>query len=450
MREKNIHEKKLEAGQTDASDMAAPESLMAESVTAEELLNADLSTLELGANQVTSGEDGFNWYKFEAVKGRKYNIDPCATVQMYYIENGEIAEAAPNNVFRAEHTGTYYLGFCGPVYNPKTDRYDLYTFTTNISEIPLIEDITVGEIQNRNIISEFQITMGYGTEYTIDYNNGTSETVKVDDDSYTDQYGNTVQYIYRRKDDNSDTEYKYNDKKPAGDYTIQFCVKGDVLETTGWEYTSVNAQDAEGNVFGYWDYLPEGKYALVIYVNGVEAASSEPVYNVVDRSKAEKLEPGEVTLESGREEYRPHWYRFTAEETGKYCFQQSPQMKVIYFQEDTKEEEDTGRGSLRAKAGETYYIGFSGYVYNEDEEVYTWTTQLERKPAVTDIQATPVKSTFYEDRYENEYARFTLQFTYDDGSSASFASWRKYYDVDGKGNGINVYLTRKCNESRKI
>lgn len=57
--------------------------------------------------------------------------------------------------------------------------------------------------KNRNIISEFQITMGYGTEYTIDYNNGTSETVKVDDDSYTDQYGNTVQYIYRRKDDNS-------------------------------------------------------------------------------------------------------------------------------------------------------------------------------------------------------------------------------------------------------
>lgn len=126
-------------------------------------------------------------------------------------------------------------------------------------------------------------------------------------------------------------------------------------------------------------------------------------------------------------------------------------MKVIYFQEDTKEEEDTGRGSLRAKAGETYYIGFSGYVYNEDEEeVYTWTTQLERKPAVTDIQATPVKSTFYEDRYENEYARFTLQFTYDDGSSASFASWRKYYDVDGKGNGINVYLTRKGDESGEI
>ena len=155
-----LEQNDVEAGQTDASDMAAPESLMAESVTAEELLNADLSTLELGANQVTSGEDGFNWYKFEAVKGRKYNIDPCATVQIYYIENGEIAEAAPNNVFRAEHTGTYYLGFCGPVYNPKTDGYDLYTFTTNISEIPLIEDITVGEIQNRNIISEFQITMG--------------------------------------------------------------------------------------------------------------------------------------------------------------------------------------------------------------------------------------------------------------------------------------------------
>ena len=400
-----LEQNDVEAGQTDASDMAAPESLMAESVTAEELLNADLSTLELGENQITSGENGFNWYKFEAVKGRKYNIDPCATVQMYYIENGEIAEAAPNNVFRAEHTGTYYLGFWGPVYNSKTDDYDLYTFTTNISEIPLIEDITVGEIQNRNIISEFQITMGYGTEYTIDYNNGTSETVKVDDDSYTDQYGNTVQYIYRRKDDNSDTEYKYNDKKPAGDYTIQFCVKGDVLETTGWEYTSVNAQDAE---------LPS-------------------------------LNTGENEIISGENDY--NWYRFEAVEDKKYAIDQWSNM-LIYTAVDNEmvAVSYNANGLFKAEQSGTYYLGFQSALNNEDtgnEDVYSWTANISEVVEVKNITVDELKNTSEISGLQHKMGigtKYTIEYT--NGDSETVVLDGGSY-TDTYGNTIRSYFVRE-------
>ena len=199
------------------------------------------------------------------------------------------------------------------------------------------------------------------------------------------------------------------------------------------------------------DDLPAGNYALAVSANGEQVAVSDYVYKVADASEAglTELKTGDsVAIESGKRESRANWYQFKAEKAGRYQFEKYSDMKVVYFADNgEKTNISVDTGSFKAEEGKVYYIGFYGEYETDDEYVTSWKTRFSEVPVVTAIEVTPKYTNFYAGVRQN-HANFGVQFTYADHTTADFTEWYATENIDGKGNGINIYLTADADTNR--
>lgn len=365
---------------------------------------ANLPELTEGENVIKSGKNSTVWYQFKASANTRYVLDTCSSLSVYTKQDGELKciSGGSNGAFQTEQEGIYYLGFLGRIWINGQENYE---WTTTLNEVPQVTSITIGTCKTTKIISGLQSGMGSGTEYTINYSDGTSESLTADwRGDYTDPYKN---YISGRFIPENDEE--------------------------NWYYWTGNK--------------PEGKYALAFYVDGEEKARTEYIFECIDVEKAElpELKTGKNTIHSGEGDY--NWYRFKAEETGKYRFSEyGDEMSVRRYNSVDQEWESlsVSRGGFKAEKNETYYIGFKGENEIEDDVYsYTWETQLSKVQGVKSISVTPKKTSFMEDTNEN-HALFSLKLIYDDGTEFTCENWRdSRYNVDGKGNGIEVHIVNK-------
>lgn len=269
-------------------------------------------------------ENDYNWYRFEAVEDKKYAIDQWSNMLIYTAVDNEMVAVSynANGLFKAEQSGTYYLGFQGALNNEDTGNEDVYSWTANISEVVEVKNITVDELKNTSEISGLQHKMGIGTKYTIEYTNGDSETVVLDGGSYTDTYGNTIRSYFVRE--NSSYSYDYDSEKPVGNYALLFWANDGEKGRTDYIFTSVDADEAG---------LPD-------------------------------LSVGENEITSVEEDYT--WYQFKAAEGIKYHIDRYNDLRVCTKENDNMTSVSTSNGSFKATKNGAYYIGFRGKIWNED------------------------------------------------------------------------------------
>lgn len=265
-----------------------------------------------------------------------------------YKENDNMTSVSTSNgSFKATKNGAYYIGFRGKIWNEDIGDYENDCFV-NISVAAEIKTITVGELQNQTIIAGLQTALGAGTEYTIEYMNGDSVTVKVDDGSYEDAYGNQIIYRYKQEG-NEGREYYYGEHKPVGRYTIVFEVDGQEAASTDYVFTSVD----------------------------------------VDTVNLPTLVLGENEITSGEHDY--NWYQFKVEAGKKYYIDRTYNFSLYTKAEDGKlVVVPVSYDTFKATKNGIYYLGFQGGIWNEDtgeDDLYTWTANISE---VTEIESITV------------------------------------------------------------
>ena len=370
---------------------------------------ANLPELKEGANAIESGKNEAIWYQFKAAANTSYMLDKCDQLSVYIKEDDKMKQitSGHSGTFQTGQEGIYYLGFEGSYWDSEEGVY-IYEWTANLSAVPELSTITVDSYGITSITAGLQTNLGEGTEYTVHYSDGAEAKAVINNNSYTDVYKNSISYYFipeSKKDDEEENWYAWTDLKPEGKYALEFYVYGKEVYKTDYVFECVNAEQSE---------LPE-------------------------------LKTGKNIIQSGENDY--NWYRFKAEETGKYRFSDyGEEMAVRRYDAVAQKWESlfVSRGGFEAEANETYYIGFRGENESEDNVYsYTWETQLSKVQSVKSISVIPKKTSFNENTYEN-HALFSLKLTYDDGTEFTCENWRdSRYDVDGKGNGIEVHIVNK-------
>ena len=213
--------------------------------------DAELPKLRVGSNEIVTKESSmWTWYQFTATEGIKYHVDRCSGFQVCTRINGNIQNVpSDGDSFNAPQTGVYYLGFGSGVWDNEIED-DIYTWTANISVVKEIQNITVTSLQGTRQISvlEQYSYLGTGTKYTITYSDGDTDALpKIDNNGYTDQYGNFIDYRFYRKNEEDETSYySYYADKPVGDYKLVFCVNNqEISATEDYEYSVVEAENVD-------------------------------------------------------------------------------------------------------------------------------------------------------------------------------------------------------------
>ena len=362
-----------------------------------EAANVELPALSLGENKITSiDSDNFhNWYRFTPDETGDYRIDKQGNMNIY-TSDGNFLHIT-NGAFHVTGGETYYIGFRGPYPSDGTD----YTWTATLSKAAAIESITgITDIEpeKTDSIAGLEDLAG-NTTFVIHYANGETESASISDGWYSDSYENTIRFVPKRQGD--DTQYNY------------------------------------------WDTLPAGSYAIAFEVNGEEIAVSDYVYQVTDLESAElpELTTGSNTISSGQNDTYI-WYRFRAENAGKYWLDRVASASAYVYEDGTPQQVNWTGGGFQAEAGKTYYIGFSGSVWDSDaeDEIYEWTANLQLAKeitAITDIVADEKECISGLENTTANGTTFVIHYT--DNSEKQAEVYNSYYD-DGTGNGIYLYL----------
>lgn len=374
---------------------------------------ADATTLELGRNYTVSvdEEKTARWFS--------YTPDRDITTTFWsdgeYGSYGELYDADGNRLssnneeglnggfairYAMEKDQTYYF---------KTRGYRLgekATFKVAFREYAGIKAVKKVTPDKEYYVADLDQDIAAGSQIELEYTNGDTSTFSLEADNYSrwDEHGYWITYNLIKEDQ---TEHKVY----------------------------------------YNEYYPEGTYKLAVYENDEKAAESGLVYEVVNLSsdKITDLSAGRVSLTSGGWYRRYNWYRLTIPkgEGGRYQFEEYPDMEVRQLVENKDAESGyelnevaVYNGGFKAWEGQTYYIGFGDKVY--DNSGTSWQTTLKKERSVTAVKVTPKQEVFYED-IRQEHAQFTLQFTYDDGTTATFKDWSSS-NIDGNGNGISLSL----------
>lgn len=372
-----------------------------------EASNVELPSISLGENEITSMDsDNFhNWYRFTPEETGDYRIDKYSDLNIYTSDGNFLH--IQNGVFHVTGGETYYIGFRGPYPSDGTD----YTWTATLSKATSMEsitDITDIEPEKTDSIAGLE-GLARNTTFVIHYANGATESASISDGWYSDAYENAIRFVPKRQDD--DTQYNY------------------------------------------WDTLPAGTYAIAFEVNGEEIAVSDYVYRVTDLESAElpELTSGNNTISSGQND-TCIWYRFQAENTGKYWFDRVASASVYVYKDGSLQQVRWTGGGFQAEAGQTYYIGFTGSVWDSDteEEVYEWAANLQLAKEITAITDIVADEKECISGLENTIANGTTFTIYYTGNSEKQAEvYNSYYD-DGTGNGIYLYLENQETKKQYI
>ena len=366
-----------------------------------DLESAELPELTTGSNTIRSGQNDTNiWYRFRAKNAGKYWLDRVASAIAYVYEDGTPQQVDwTGGGFQAEVGKTYYIGFSGSVWDSDAE-VEVYEWTVNLQlakEITAITDIVADE---KECISGLENTIANGTTFIIHYTGNSEKQAEVYNSYYDDRAGNGI-YLYL---ENQETKKQYMD----------------------------------------WENLPVGRYALVFMVGDQQLAKTDYIYTVksVEDAGLEELTEGENQIISSQNYRHPNWYRFTAPKAAKYKIEQCSGMRVYHLTADGGVEEvSVSNHAFSAVQDGIYYIGFYyGIEDDEGNETYTWTTELKETRSVTSIKVTPRKTEFYAGVSQEHVLLNSIELAYQDETSEVYTEWGSLDEVDGDGNGFNVYL----------
>ena len=359
--------------------------------------DTEIGELTEGENQIVSSTDSNipNWYQFVPQHSGNYRINPVSSLSIRKkTENGMESIYSNGSTVSMTAGTTYYLGFSG-MWNGG------YEWNITIEQIPVITDIQVVKTGKEKYIADLDQGIIRNTELKISYDNGESAIVKIPYGSYfSDNYGNNI--------------------------------NAELIKDS-------KSYNAYGTV-------PAGSYTLKCRVNNDQTYECEDAYQVADISEVDlpELKPGTVEITSSEDYDNPNWYRFTAPKTKRYVISKYSGIKVKYLSEDgTFEDVSMFDGAFKATYNQTYYIGFYDSIWDDDEEedIYTWTTELRETNYLTYISVTAKKTKFYAGYEQNHVLLSNIKVRYDGGNLQGYTEWDDWSNIDGQGNGCNVYLT---------
>ena len=359
--------------------------------------DTEIGELTEGENQIVSSTDYNipNWYQFVPQHSGNYRINPVSSLSIRKkTENGMESIYSNGSTVSMTAGTTYYLGFSG-MWNSG------YEWNITIEQIPVITDIQVVKTGKEKYIADLDQGIIRNTELKISYDNGEPAIVKIPYGPYfSDNYGNNIN-------------------------------------------AELIKDSKSYNVYGT---VPAGSYTLKCRVNNDQTYECKDIYQVADISEVDlpELKPGTVEITSSEDYDNPNWYRFTAPKTKRYVISKYSSIKVKYLSEDgTFEDVSMFDGAFKATYNQTYYIGFYYSIWDDEEEedIYTWTTELRETNYLTYISVTAKKTKFYAGYEQNHVLLSNIKVRYDGGNLQGYTEWDDWSNIDGQGNGCNVYLT---------
>lgn len=355
-----------------------------------------LPELTTGPNSIQSGKFETKWYQFTAPATARYTCSQHVSDWYVCTENG-MKYFCSGNLLKATAGTTYYAGFCGSIWDPATQKPG-YETVLNVTKVPTIKNITVGEYSRTELVTGLDDTY-INNELQITYDTDDTKNIYVSGAYYNDDgNGNTIVLKWKNREN-------------------------------GEEYSP-------------GETLPVGSYVIAFYVNDEACGTSTDIVTVKTLAETAKgdLKEGENTITTKEDAYT--WYRFAAPETGRYRFSQADDMSIYQQKEDGLEYIPQSYDSFTATKGMTYYIGFCGCMYDdEDNEVYTWTTVLSRGLSVKSLEVVPARTSFYNDRYTNFVRLSELKVTYNDDTTVTLKDKECGECIDNYGNCISAVIT---------
>lgn len=364
--------------------------------TAAEITLPELTT---GSNNIQSGQYETKWYQFTAPKTATYIFSE--TVQYWYMrtETGVESLHYGGNTLNATEGTTYYAGFSGTFWDSATQTRR-YETVLDISKTPEIESITVDKLTTTELIYGIGGSDIGPIELKITYDTGDTKSILAYGDHSWDGNGNSITMKWKSQE--SDKEYDSGETLPAGNYVIAFYVNDKACGTS---------------------------------------ADSVTVTTFAEISKGDLIE-GENTITTPVDEDKFNWYRFVAPETGRYRFSRVNDMSIYQQKENEVVHISDSNNGFKATKGNTYYIGFCGVIYDDDdEEVNTWTTTLSRGLYVKSMEVVPARTIFYSGRWSNYVQLSELKVTYNDDTTITLKDVQGGRSIDSYGNSINAVIT---------
>ena len=304
--------------------------------------NTNYTELSMGDNEVTSGVNYHNWYRFTPTIDGKYVIQDQGSIYVKDSSGTEV-DSLGNwrdyyNVFELKKDQHYYVGISGR-YNEEVDKYESYISNVLVKLIPDVVDFSDIVLPKTEYYAEMDEIYFSGAEATVHYQDGTTEDIQFglnsedDDKTYLEE---SEQYISAYLSQNGEKVDNLDNLQP-GEYTLGFDIYDD-------DYSYLRKIDT---------------YYKVTIKSPTEADLPE-------------IKIGDTNVESD------HWYSFTAPETAKYRISKYSRLRILKQVADTTEKVDIEEGSFEAEKDAVYYIGFLDmlYDYDEDEEYYSWITSL--------------------------------------------------------------------------
>lgn len=299
------------------------------------------------------------------------------------------------------------------------ELYDLEEESVAVADA--METVTVSDITNivlpdntQSIVDLDNYNMGYGTQYTIEYSDGSSENATINDEEenyygFTGQHGNYIEYYFKGEGDDS-RSYSYGDEVPADNYKLVFCADGKEICSTGYVFTNVEAEDAE--------------------LTTLQVGSNEI-----------------VTKESSMWT----WYQFTAKKGIKYHVDRCSGFQVCTRINGNIQNVPSDGDSFKAPQDGVYYLGFGPGVWDNEieDDIYTWTANISVVKEIQDITVTSPQGTrqisvLEPYRYLGTGTKYTI--TYSDGATDISPEIGNNGYTDQYGTYIDYRFYRKNDE----
>ncbi len=363
-----------------------------------------------GSYEVTSNDKEAGWYKFTVPEDEKYFLKN-GEVRILREKDGEVAETWSSTIY-GKKGQVYYLGFEEGLYDD--DGY-MQSWTTELKKVREITNITDVKLAKDKFIARADWGFTHGAQIKVWYGENDFQIITFDrPDCVVDNDGNDIRASLEPQGDNGE----YDDGEYDDDYN-----------------------------YGLYARLDAGTYHINFSVNGQTIGDGCDL-NIVDVSEFSLPElstkdTGTRISTENASSYLPSWYQFTAEQTGRYRIGGYQGYRVLKKNADGKlvSADLVGDRLFKAEKDETYYLGFWGSITDIDDGTsYTENIRLTPVAGVTNITATPEKTTFYAgERGTKIWAKIAVNYEKGDSETLDAADF-KYGGDDGGDTNEYVYV----------